>query len=296
MCSTGPEPSWIGSVMLGILLTDSSVNCIARLTEPQRSHPRELWHTVASGERRLPSASRDLYGASAKWRDNPVPAQAQTVSTFPRIRRCVRTWRMHHIGETDSIGRCIAMLDEIEGIAGLSLIVGSVLHLLIPRSLTASLAGAGLTSIGRLTYASWIAGAMPKLSWAPMPLTFGFVMAFPFCFFAGLPIACWRASRPLIGKGALAAHPIRLPRVRFTMRRLMIAVAVVAVILTAESFLFDIATDGVRSDDDPYPLGEAASVWVILNVVLSIPIWMSVAIIRAALSARARPKSASDGL
>ena len=182
------------------------------------------------------------------------------------------------------------MLDGIEGIAGLSLIVGSALHLLIPRYLTATLAGAGLTSIGRLTYESWIAGAMPKLSWAPMPLTFWFVMAFPFCFFAGLPIFCWRAYRPLIGKGALAAHPVRLPRVRFTLRRLMVAVAIVAVILTAESFLFDIATGGVRSDDDPYPLGEAASVWIILNVVLSIPTWMSVVMIRAALSARAEAK------
>ena len=89
---------------------------------------------------------------------------------------------------------------------------------------------------------------------------------------------------------------MRLPCVRFTVRRMMIAVAVVAVILTVESFLFDFAAEEVRSGDDHYHWGEAMTVWAILNIVLSIPVGLSVAILRAAHLNHAEAKGASDGL
>jgi hypothetical protein len=76
----------------------------------------------------------------------------------------------------------------------------------------------------------------------------------------------------------------RLPRVRFTLRSLMIAVGIAALVLALEPFLFHYAVELVKSHDDyDYLWDEAVTVWVILNLALCLPIGMTVAIVRAAM-------------
>ncbi len=75
---------------------------------------------------------------------------------------------------------------------------------------------------------------------------------------------------------------MRLPRVRFTLRSMMIAMGIVAVTLATERLLFHYAVSLVRSHNE-YLWHEAATVWVILNITFSLPIGMSAAMVRAAM-------------
>ena len=65
---------------------------------------------------------------------------------------------------------------------------------------------------------------------------------------------------------------MRLRRVQFTLRSVMIAIGIIAVVLAMEPFLFHFAAEEVRSGDPTYIWGEAVTVWVILNIALSVPI------------------------
>jgi hypothetical protein len=65
---------------------------------------------------------------------------------------------------------------------------------------------------------------------------------------------------------------MRPPRVRFTIRSMMIAVGIVAVGLAGELFLSRPAAREVSSHaDGDYLWGEAVTAWIILNVVLVAP-------------------------
>jgi hypothetical protein len=71
-----------------------------------------------------------------------------------------------------------------------------------------------------------------------------------------------------------------LPRVRFTIRSVMVAVGLVAVVLTVEPFLFRQAVESVKYHNE-YLWGNAVTVWIILNIALSLPIGITDAIIAA---------------
>jgi len=73
-----------------------------------------------------------------------------------------------------------------------------------------------------------------------------------------------------------------LRRVRFTLRSVVIAVGIIAGVLAVEPVLFHYAVELVRSHDD-YLWNEAVTVWVILNIALSLPTGMTIAIVRAAM-------------
>jgi hypothetical protein len=75
---------------------------------------------------------------------------------------------------------------------------------------------------------------------------------------------------------------MRLPRGKFTLKSMMIALGIVAVVLATERLLFDYAVSLVESHND-YLWHEAVTVWVILNIALSLPIGTSAAIVRAAM-------------
>ncbi len=66
----------------------------------------------------------------------------------------------------------------------------------------------------------------------------------------------------------------------------MVTVAVVAVILSLEPFLFQYAVDEVRSGDTHYIWDEAVTVWIILNVAITIAIGAIVTFFHAALQDR----------
>jgi hypothetical protein len=90
-------------------------------------------------------------------------------------------------------------------------------------------------------------------------------------------------------------QPVRLPGVRFTVRRVMVAVAIVAVALATERFLAHLAVEFVieRHSDGTweYIEGEAVTVWVVLNALLSIPIGFGAAAIRAVRGAHGAVES-----
>jgi hypothetical protein len=73
---------------------------------------------------------------------------------------------------------------------------------------------------------------------------------------------------------------MQFPRARFTIGWLMIAVGIVAPVLAVEPVLFHHAAEEVRSGDADYIWGEAVTVWLILNILLSIPIGVVAAMIR----------------
>ncbi len=75
---------------------------------------------------------------------------------------------------------------------------------------------------------------------------------------------------------------MRVPRVRFTVRRMMGLVAVVALMLAVQSFLNDLAVGEVRSGDEPNLPGDSINVQLLLNVLVSMVVGLSVAIIGAA--------------
>jgi hypothetical protein len=91
---------------------------------------------------------------------------------------------------------------------------------------------------------------------------------------------------------------MRLPRVRFTVRRIMVAVAIVGVLLVVETGLFQCAAWAVRShpSDPDYFLNDAIMVFVAMNAAL---IWaVGIAIVLGwvvwNVPAEERPKCASD--
>jgi hypothetical protein len=67
---------------------------------------------------------------------------------------------------------------------------------------------------------------------------------------------------------------------------MMIALAIVAMAMATERFLFHYAVSLARSHGD-YLWHEAVTVWIILNIALALPIGTSVAIIRAAMKDQA---------
>jgi len=74
-----------------------------------------------------------------------------------------------------------------------------------------------------------------------------------------------------------------LPKVRFRIRSVMIAVAIVAVVLAVEPVMFHYAAEEVRSGDPEYILGEAVTVWVMLNIPFALAVGCTVLLLRAAL-------------
>ena len=79
---------------------------------------------------------------------------------------------------------------------------------------------------------------------------------------------------------------MHLPRVRFPLQSAMLAVGIVAVVLAVEAFLFHHAVELVDSHDD-YLWDEAVTVWVILNIALSLPTGLLAAIVRAGMQDQA---------
>jgi hypothetical protein len=62
---------------------------------------------------------------------------------------------------------------------------------------------------------------------------------------------------------------------------MMIAVGIVAAVLALEPLLFHYAAEEVTSGDEHYIWGEAVTVWVALNIALSVPIGITAIIVRA---------------
>jgi hypothetical protein len=87
---------------------------------------------------------------------------------------------------------------------------------------------------------------------------------------------------------------MRKPRVRFTVRSIMTALGALAAILAMERPLFQYAVSLVTSHNE-YLWDEAVTVWVILNIALSLPIALSVAIVRAATKDQAEARQRDDG-
>ena len=92
---------------------------------------------------------------------------------------------------------------------------------------------------------------------------------------------------------------MRLPRVRFTVRRIMLAVAVAAVVMGIEinvaSYARCIVSD--LGDGQDYIASEAAMVWIVAQIPLSLALAVTFAVFR--LSRRRscpNPNSASDEL
>ncbi len=84
---------------------------------------------------------------------------------------------------------------------------------------------------------------------------------------------------------------MRRPRVSFTLKSMMIALGTVAMVLAAERLLFQYAARLVSSHSDhDYLWHEAVTVWVVLNIALSLPIGMSAAIVRAAMKDHAEAR------
>jgi hypothetical protein len=75
---------------------------------------------------------------------------------------------------------------------------------------------------------------------------------------------------------------MRLPRIWKSLRSVLIAVGVFAVLLAVEPFLFHQAVELVKSHDE-YLLDEAILTWVILNIALFVPIGILAGIIAAAI-------------
>ena len=96
-------------------------------------------------------------------------------------------------------------------------------------------------------------------------------------------LAGWLGERGLcklwISIEPFQEHAMRLPCVKFTLRSLMVAVGIVAVVLATERPLFHYAVDLVRSDD--VYLWHELGVWVILHLALALIIGMIAAIVRA---------------
>ncbi len=84
---------------------------------------------------------------------------------------------------------------------------------------------------------------------------------------------------------------MRLPRVRCTLRSIMIALGILALLLGTERLLFHYAVSLVASHND-YLWNEAVTVWVTLNIALSLPIGLSAAIVRAATKDQAEARRA----
>src|SRR5262249_52293878 len=84
---------------------------------------------------------------------------------------------------------------------------------------------------------------------------------------------------------------MRFPSVRFTIRSLMIAVGILAGVLALEPVLFHCAAEEVRSGDEHYIWGEAVTVWVVLNVALSLPIGLAAMLVWASVRSWRAPKS-----
>ena len=89
---------------------------------------------------------------------------------------------------------------------------------------------------------------------------------------------------------------MRLPRVRCSLRSVMIAVGIFAVLLAVEPFLFRQAVELVKSHDE-YILKEAILAWVILNIGLSVPIgFIAAAVFGPLEETTKRPRSPSSEL
>ena len=89
---------------------------------------------------------------------------------------------------------------------------------------------------------------------------------------------------------------MRVPRVRFTVRRMMGVVAVMALMLGVQSFLDDLAVGEARSGDEPDLRGRSIHVMVLLNVLVSMVVGLAVAIIGAALPDHDGETNDSDDL
>jgi hypothetical protein len=67
---------------------------------------------------------------------------------------------------------------------------------------------------------------------------------------------------------------MRLPRVRLTVRWMMISVAEIALVLSIEMSLWDRAVSMVcEGSDREYLLNEAVEVWLFLNVAMAWPVF-----------------------
>jgi hypothetical protein len=85
---------------------------------------------------------------------------------------------------------------------------------------------------------------------------------------------------------------MQLPTVRFTIRSLMIAVGIVALVLALESALFHFAVVTVRPSPEDFNPDEAVGVWMILNLAVALEMGLAVAMIRAAVSDHAKAREA----
>ena len=89
---------------------------------------------------------------------------------------------------------------------------------------------------------------------------------------------------------------MRAPRMRFTVRRMMGVVAVVALKLAVQSSLNHLAVQEVRSGDESEFRGHSINVRFLLNVLVSIVVGLAVAIIGAAFLDHDEATDDSDDL
>jgi len=87
---------------------------------------------------------------------------------------------------------------------------------------------------------------------------------------------------------------MQFPRARFTIRSLTIWVGMVALFLALELALYHFAVAAVSSGPEDFNRDEAIGAWVILNLALALEIGMAVAMIRAAVSDRAKARVAEQ--
>ena len=75
---------------------------------------------------------------------------------------------------------------------------------------------------------------------------------------------------------------MRVSRTQFTVRSLMIGVAIVAIVLTIETRLFNISKNMVSDLGDGlgYIPGEALTVWVIFQIPILLTLWVAYCIYR----------------
>jgi hypothetical protein len=73
-------------------------------------------------------------------------------------------------------------------------------------------------------------------------------------------------------------------RLRIKLAAAMLAVGIAAVVLALERLLFHNVAEAVRSGDEQYICSEAVTVWVLLNIALSLPIGLIAVLIRVVVN------------
>ena len=123
--------------------------------------------------------------------------------------------------------------------------VAFILHAVSGRYLACTFGGAAASSALNLVHEAWIANWVVNNGWGPPMFIVGVLLALPVCGMVGLPflgIRYWKGQRADL-RLPITLSPRRPPampvlRVRFTVRRLIVAVVVAAVMLGVAAAFF----------------------------------------------------------